>query len=143
MAENSKPQTVEVIELQKRFAIIWGGTFVLGVVMMLLMNERLGSAMMQGWGWFSQTFVPTAAVIGAGLTRSQRRKSTRKVDRFYYRFSSVALVFYALVALSTPFLAREEDTLMTCLSNSTTWLGIIQGVNVGFLTFAFGGGRSS
>ncbi len=138
MTKPGKKKSVPMIQLQKMLAIIWGATFVIGIIIMLLFTARLGDAMAEGWGWFSQTFVPTMAVIGAGMIKNQGQRETRMVDLFFYKYTSVALVFYGLVALATPLITPTDTVLMTWLGKSATWLSILQGGIVGFVTFAFG-----
>jgi hypothetical protein len=137
MPANRSEQRRLVSQLQERLALIWGIIFAIGFILMLLLGSRLGSARTQGWGWFTQTFVPTAGIVISGIVAAQRRSEHRRVSRFFFRFTCCTLVFYGLVALATPLIGPANVTLLAWLEMSSVWLGVAQGAIAGLVVFSF------
>jgi len=119
---------------QRRLATVWFAGAALPFLVLLLQTARLMAypgGLEEGWGWFSQTVVPTLALIVGALVTESRAQAAgeRKADGFLYRLalglSAAYLLVVTLTLLAQPFLTVTPGPW---LKRSSLWLGVLQGL---------------
>ncbi len=119
---------------QRQLAALW---FVGAAVLFALLLASTSRLMMypggleEAWGWFSQTVLPTLAlIVGVLVTESRDQASRgRKADYFLYRLAYALSIAYLLVVMLTA-LGQPFFTVMPgpWFKRSNLWVGVLQGL---------------
>jgi hypothetical protein len=152
----SRP-TVTMQVARRKLAVAW---FVAAALMLLIMVGRslfngFGNRVIDAWGWFLPTLMPTLTLImatfaldlGVGPVPAQFT-GKRRVDTFFVKIAMAFSVFYLVLVLIT--LLIPADTLagsgtnpIAAMELSNLWLGPIQGLTAGAIGWFFLSARDS
>ena len=128
-----------MVTCQRRLAILWFAGAAVPFAILLASTSRFmeyPGGLEEVWGWFSQTLLPTLAlIVGVLVTESRGQASAkRKADGFLFVFafvlSSVYLLVVTLTVLVQPFFTITPGPWFKW---SSLWLGVLQGLVSAFL----------
>lgn len=124
---------LSMVASQRRLAFLWFGGTALPFFLLFVQTVlgKYGSGVAEVWGWFSQSVVPTLALIVGALVMESRGRAPlrRRADAFLFRLafglSATYLLVVMLTLLAEPFAAATPGPW---LKQSNLWLGLLQGI---------------
>lgn len=118
---------------KKKLATLWlvmsGLIFVLMII--LTNGQRFESKVDEAWSWLLPSILPTLSLIlGVFVYESQQEnKTTRVVDKFYFRITYMLSLFYLLLFLTMPLIQPATGKpLIFLMKQSGVYLGPLQGL---------------
>ena len=127
-------RTVSFAKVRSRLALIWGVGFLLHFALFAVLSiTTFQNHLLEAWGWFSATTLPTLGVIlGSTLVRDKR--SPRSVAGSAAQVAAIASVFYlALVLLVSVAWAWTSAAPLDWYKTSAGLLAPVQGIVSGLI----------